>query len=383
MQRDEIIEVQPVSRGAITVHTASLPDSNHQAWRVEAEPAGGVLVFEGDAGHVGGPEWTNGRYLILPVLQNTDHSLWLNLRFWDSADEREGEVSGAHASIAIGVFPGFLVQVVIPLSALRLDTLFLPRKPGTMKTVCTGTPVNPARVWRFSVTIPASAQPQTVLFGHPRISSNEPEYGIPASHVVDELGQWNNKEWAGKTKGIEAVTANLRQWHAEMPMPLAGPFSRFGGWTARQFEASGFFRTKHDGDRWWLVDPDGHPFFSVGLDCIEPHCNGPVENLETLFAWLPPRTGEFADAWSTAGSRGDFVSFSVVNLIRAFGNRWHDAWYELTEARLRHWGFNTIANWSEPHLGRRFSMPYVTGMGSFPTTQHRIFRDLPDVFSSE
>ncbi len=41
---------------------------------------------------------------------------------------------------------------------------------------------------------------------------------------------------------------------------------RFGGWTGKQFEATGFFRTEHDGERWWLVTPEGHPFISFGLN---------------------------------------------------------------------------------------------------------------------
>ena len=35
---------------------------------------------------------------------------------------------------------------------------------------------------------------------------------------------------------------------------------RFGGWRCKQFKASGFFRTEHDGKRWWLVTPEGNAF---------------------------------------------------------------------------------------------------------------------------
>ena len=41
---------------------------------------------------------------------------------------------------------------------------------------------------------------------------------------------------------------------------------RFGGWKGKSFEATGFFHTHHDGSRWWLVTPDGHPFLSFGLN---------------------------------------------------------------------------------------------------------------------
>ncbi|MGB7157496.1 MAG: hypothetical protein WBD40_05485 [Tepidisphaeraceae bacterium] len=36
--------------------------------------------------------------------------------------------------------------------------------------------------------------------------------------------------------------------------------SRFGGWKGKTLKATGFFRTERVGDRWWMIDPEGHPF---------------------------------------------------------------------------------------------------------------------------
>lgn len=41
---------------------------------------------------------------------------------------------------------------------------------------------------------------------------------------------------------------------------------RFGGWKGKTFKATGFFRTAHDGKRWWLVTPDGNAFISFGVN---------------------------------------------------------------------------------------------------------------------
>ncbi|MBT7299852.1 MAG: hypothetical protein HN849_10080 [Victivallales bacterium] len=41
---------------------------------------------------------------------------------------------------------------------------------------------------------------------------------------------------------------------------------RFGGWTGKTFEATGFFRTEHDGTRWWFVTPEGNAFISLGVN---------------------------------------------------------------------------------------------------------------------
>jgi hypothetical protein len=41
---------------------------------------------------------------------------------------------------------------------------------------------------------------------------------------------------------------------------------RFGGWKGKSFKATGFFRTQHDGKRWWLVTPEGNAFISFGVN---------------------------------------------------------------------------------------------------------------------
>jgi hypothetical protein len=46
----------------------------------------------------------------------------------------------------------------------------------------------------------------------------------------------------------------------------AGQLDRFGGWKKKTFEATGFFRTEHDGNRWWFVTPDGNAFISFGVN---------------------------------------------------------------------------------------------------------------------
>ncbi len=49
---------------------------------------------------------------------------------------------------------------------------------------------------------------------------------------------------------------------------------RFGGWTGRRFEATGFFRTqKSEGkdERWWLVTPEGNAFLSFGINHLHAY----------------------------------------------------------------------------------------------------------------
>ena len=40
----------------------------------------------------------------------------------------------------------------------------------------------------------------------------------------------------------------------------------YGGLKNINFEPTGFFRTQHDGNRWWLVTPEGNAFISFGIN---------------------------------------------------------------------------------------------------------------------
>ena len=49
-----------------------------------------------------------------------------------------------------------------------------------------------------------------------------------------------------------------------------GELSTYGGIKGVQHEATGFFHPKKVGKRWWLVDPEGHPFIHVGVVAVSP-----------------------------------------------------------------------------------------------------------------
>jgi hypothetical protein len=54
---------------------------------------------------------------------------------------------------------------------------------------------------------------------------------------------------------------------ADLPSltPPANERDQYGGLLAHTENASGFFRTQQIAGRWWLIDPDGHPFLNAGL----------------------------------------------------------------------------------------------------------------------
>jgi hypothetical protein len=90
----------------------------------------------------------------------------------------------------------------------------------------------------------------------------------------------------------------------------------YGGNADRKFKATGFFRTERASDRWWLVDPDGAAFISVGLNHADE------TNLKYPHNW---------DIWREKyGSRQRWIKEGVVK-------------------DLRSWGFNTIG-WTQEYV---------------------------------
>ena len=148
-----------------------------------------------------------------------------------------------------------------------------------------------------------------------------------------------------KIHNLEELRAAWKKEDAELPRTQDFPFCRHGGWTASKQRPTGFFRTEQVNGRWWLVDPDGHLFFSIGVDSI--HFNEPtlVKGREQLFAQLPPGSGDRAD-------------FYQANARLRYGDEAFVAnWRAKTEQRLKSWGFNTMANWTDPVLFDKPAIP--------------------------
>jgi len=94
-------------------------------------------------------------------------------------------------------------------------------------------------------------------------------------------------------------------------------------------EATGFFHTEQAGGRWWLVTPDGQPFFSLGVNHV------------TASSDTDQQTGQCPYCEAVAA---DYPSTQ--------------AWGDAAVQRLQGWGFNTIGAWSDDDLlGQQ--MPYT------------------------
>lgn len=105
-----------------------------------------------------------------------------------------------------------------------------------------------------------------------------------------------------------------KSWKVETVHPAAGPdvVNRFGGSTNHRVAAPGYFRVIKRATRWWMIDPDGCLFFSIGMNSVEPERVGRTDK---------------------------------------------QAWAEETHALLKGAGFNTLGRWSDPQAFADHAQP--------------------------
>jgi hypothetical protein len=211
--------------------------------------------------------------------------------------------------------------------------------------------------------------------------------------LLDEFAQLRDRDWPGK---IHSET-ELRDSIAKEDEDLAantGPseWSRYGGWTGGPtLEATGHFRTEKYQGKWWLVDPLGNLFWSHGIDCVRPGGATPVTDREHYFTSLPEDSSPlYTDREGAAreyykGRSYRMCDLRLVNLERKYQEDWREIWAERAHKRLRSWGFNTVACWSDEAVYLKRKTPYVVYLSSGGPQiggAEGFWRKFPDPFDS-
>ena len=197
--------------------------------------------------------------------------------------------------------------------------------------------------------------------------------------LVDRFGQYTHADWPGKVRSAEALT---RAWAAE-DRTLKSPSSDrcpYGGFASTRAKATGFFRVEQIDGRWWFVCPDGHLFYSSGVNGVGVASTTRVEGREDLFEALPP-----ADLLPRSGDRRGPLggSFHTWNLLRRHGSNWRPRWAETAARRLAAWGFNTIHYWGPRSLdaGAEPRVPYAQMLRGWQTEGS--IMGMPDVYAED
>ncbi|MDP2792353.1 MAG: beta-galactosidase [Rectinemataceae bacterium] len=384
-----------------------------------------------------GARWTPERYLTVDMNVDIDRMPVMYIDFVEHSD-------GAERILSIRYFmiPTRRVKMTVQLSELDSHRFFLPTYPGTLKGHVEGEPTHIDRIDELRIRIRKNDSCRRFELYSLELSDSLPDMRIQGAPMVDEMGQRKGFEWPGKMHSVDEMTAYLRTelegaraqtgagtvlaagtasgagTGTTVPAAAAAgaesgqggypaDWSHCGGWKKLRFGATGFFRTHHDGKRWWLVDPEGYAFYSNGV-CYGSRMgvHGFVDRMEEMFDWLPAKDDPtWKDCWTEASKIPEFAkrngaasgvgrlmfNFPRANMIRAFGpDAWWDAWVEINAARMRLWGVNTIGVGVNNYIDERVDdflakagIPFVVTLKNFPLTQPCIYRDFPDVFSPE
>ena len=322
------------------------------------------------------------------------------------------DASGQQLQASVAVRPGPAQTLVIPLRATspRSEGMQVGppmpfndhSQPTLLATHVDGAlDLHQVRAVRLSVPAPQAAQ--TLLFGRVEATSGEPALHAAYAAIVDRFGQYTRGRWPEKIDS----DADLRAAHAgeRTQLAAAGAITAsrdaYGGRLDGQaLTKTGWFHTQKATGRWQLVTPDGHAFFSLGVNAVAiDGGRSYVAGREFMFTDLPADAGEWAAFFGTGDSRspdqgasqgigynhGRWFDFYAANLYRVDGAHWRDAWRKRALDRLQAWGFNSVGNWSDAALGGAHRLAYtrsinIAGDYANVATGYDYWGRMPDPF---
>ncbi|MGB3463609.1 MAG: beta-galactosidase [Rhodanobacter lindaniclasticus] len=298
---------------------------------------------------------------------------------WAVTFDVEIDSAGQRLQARVGLPPGPAQTLVMPLRASSSRVHGMQVGPSLPfdedgQRILLATTVRGAldrrHVHAIRLGIPSPQAAQTLLLGG--IGTLSGETGLHAAYagIVDRYGQSTRAQWPQKIDSDAALRAAVRV-DAGSVAPAA---DAYGGQAGPALDRTGWFHAQKQGSRWWLVTPDGHAFFSLGVNAVNADGGRSyVEGREFMFAGLPPDRGAWAAFYGRSDSRrpgegasqgiaynhGRWFDFYAANLHRIDGSDWLAVWRKRALDRLQAWGFNTLGNWSDAALGRAHRLPYT------------------------
>ncbi len=330
------------------------------------------------------------RYIVGDIEVLEEHSAAMMLRFFVPGSEKE------QILMRFGLLPGFKTRVCLDLNWLDNSTIYTNRTPGLLKLVIHGQRTELREVERIELGIEKTYHNVKVRLENFILTDEKPEeFPIPDKKVVDEFGQWKEKEWPGKIHSLEELKSRLKENEGKAEYPFT-EWNTWGGDGSRKLkEGTGYFSTHKTADgRWHLTDPEGCDYFSFGpcLTGAGDQCR--IDNFEQVCDWLPEEEdAEYKDLYSKGTRRRTaympldsykMTSFTALNLKRVYGENWKEKWEEIAHHILMKNGLNSQGNFPGLCVNNgRSKLPYVRELPGFPGTDTLIFRDFPDVLSPE
>ncbi|MGJ8724800.1 MAG: hypothetical protein ACSHYB_09610 [Roseibacillus sp.] len=219
-----------------------------------------------------------------------------------------------------------------------------------------------------------SKVPRAFLIGPMTLAGQPQTVAEPQGEVfplLDQFGQFKHRDWPGKTLSLKQMQVQALQ--EAMDLATISPptsWNQYGGHQeGLQHEATGFFRVANHLDKWTLIDPEGKPFFSLGIDNVGFSPGTIITEREKWFEQLPPYDSKhdpFYSSWTPNLPSYHFYNkncrvfqFQRYNIMRKYGEDWERKFLDTSARRLPNWGINTLGCWSNPKLFPLRKTPYV------------------------
>lgn len=173
---------------------------------------------------------------------------------------------------------------------------------------------------------------------------NDPAKFFP---MIDRYGQYRHVEYPGKIHSDDELREYAKKEAASWK-PRPADWNKYGGYNpGPTLKATGFFRTEKYNGKWYLVDPEGKLFFSLGISSITwwhgEHASGRDHYFE--------RRPEYAPAVNRTVLR-HIKEGSIIQWGTGFP-------YKVFEKRLDSWGVNTMGVWCNPDMMKKWKRPYT------------------------
>ncbi|QXH48080.1 beta-galactosidase [Pseudomonas xanthosomatis] len=336
-------------------------------------------------------DWSAGRYLTLRLQSAMDWALTVDVQVQGS--------DGRTLSSRIDLPAGPAQTVMIPLTAsspLSQGMRAGPPMPWAhegqrLLLASSSGELDLKQVISVSLSIPNPKVAQSLLIEKVGLQDDDQAYQAAYSQLVDSYGQSTRGSWPEKVASDDQLKAadnreqaQLKAWLLERDKLGLDPYGGLQAGPA--FEAKGFFRTEKRDGRWHLVTPDGHPFYSLGVNAVAADGGRTyVQGREGMFKGLPAEGDALAALYGQGNNddgnassqgrgfkQGRWFDFYAANLQRTYGKPCPGAtdacpplafdaprWQTHTLDRLQAWGFNTLGNWSDPGLEQARRMPYT------------------------
>jgi hypothetical protein len=360
-----VIFIAAVARAALPVQTTFTGAKSERTWPL-AELNAQLPA-----------DWTGCEFLVIEFKASSSQRFDLGL-----------ETPSGRCAKRIGPFAGVWVRAAIPLRFYRqpagngvdLAATFNQPRNSYWINIGGGSRVGPTtNVTGITVAMDNPVGSPTLEIRSVTLATNDPgDAVLEGKPLVDEFGQYTHADWRGKAHSLDDLK---KKWDAEDAALRTTTLTNrdaYGGFLETPAKATGFFHVEQIDGRWWFVDPDGHLFYSTGLNGVGVGAGTRVEGREDLFAVLPP-----ANLVPVApGGRGRAFggSFYTWNLQRRFGDDWRNKWAGLTTQRLTAWGFNTMHNWGMTNQAEP-RVPYAFMMRGWQTGDS--IMGMPDVYAEE